>query len=419
MKRVFTTIVVICMMMTASIAWSIRDIIYVDCHNTGGPWDGTPEHPYQYIQDGIDAAVDGDGVWVAWGTYTGAGNRDIDFKGKAIEVRGFDEPIIDCENNGRGFYFHSGETETSVVDGFTIQNGWAYGDGGGIWCSSSPTIADNTITGNLAEGSGGGIWCSSSATISGNTITGNEAYNNGGIWCSSSATISDNTITGNSAYDGGGGIYCDYFSSPTITNNTISGNSTESDGGGIYCHPSHSSQTITNNTITENEADFRGGGIFCYRSSPTIINNTITGNSGEKGGGIYCEHESSPIVLNTIFWEDSPDEIYVDDSSYIDITYSDIQGGWPGEGNIDADPLFVDAGNGNYHLSDDSPCIGAGIMTPDVPDRDIDKNPRPNPADSDPDIGAYENPLGEPEPIDPPTVTGVTPSSRGRSGCLL
>ena len=73
------------------------------------------------------------------------------------------------------------------------------------------------------------------------------------------------------------------------------------------------------------------------------------------------------------------------------VTHSDVQGDWPGEGNIDADPLFVDPDNGDYHLRDDSPCISAGIMTPDVPDTDIEGNPRPNPPGSNPDIGAYEH----------------------------
>jgi len=154
---------------------------------------------------------------------------------------------------------------------------------------------------------------------------------------------------------------------------------------------------IINNIISGNLANI-GGGIACdFRyGSPTIINNTISGNSANIGGGIACEDDSFPTVLNTILWADSPDEIYVDASSEINITYSDIQGGLPGDGNINVDPLFVDVVGGDYHLNDYSPCIGAGIMTPDVPNTDIEGNPRPNPPGSNPDIGAYENPLGEP-----------------------
>jgi len=97
-------------------------------------------------------------------------------------------------------------------------------------------------------------------------------------------------------------------------------------------------------------------------------------------------------------WRNIPDELYVDDTSVVDITYSDIQGGWPGEGNIDAEPLFVDPDSGDYHLTDYSPCIGAGIMTTDVPTEDFEGDPRPNPTESNPDMGADENPLAEPIP---------------------
>lgn len=139
-------------------------------------------------------------------------------------------------------------------------------------------------------------------------------------------------------------------------------------------------------------SDF-GGGICCYNSSPMIQDNTIAGNSAEGGGGIYCM-DSSPMVLNTILWANSPDEVDHFGFTSITISYSDILGGWPGEGNIDGTPSFVDPDKGDYRLSEGSCCIGAGRMTPDVPEKDKDGNPRPNPQDSNPDIGAYESPLG-------------------------
>jgi hypothetical protein len=110
------------------------------------------------IQAGIDAASDGDIVLVADGTYKGLGNKDLDFKGKAITVQsenGAQKCTIDCENEGRGFYFHTGEGTESVVSGFTIRNGKLYGYGGGIYCSSSsPKIMNSTISSNNATGWG-------------------------------------------------------------------------------------------------------------------------------------------------------------------------------------------------------------------------------------------------------------------------
>lgn len=124
---------------------------------------------YPTIQAGINAASDGDTVLVADGTYTGTGNKDLDFGGRAIVVKsenGAGSCIIDCENDGRGFYFHSDEDSTSVLSGFKIINGYAAGScypfayGGGIFCEdSSPTITHCVLMNNLADSLGGGICC--------------------------------------------------------------------------------------------------------------------------------------------------------------------------------------------------------------------------------------------------------------------
>ncbi len=112
---------------------------------------------YATIQAAIDAAVEGDTVLVDDGVYTGEGNKEIDFRGKAITVRSKNGPencVIDCENSGRGFWFHSSETRDSVLRGFTIQNGRVEDDNGGaIYCDgASPTIVGNIITDNSATG---------------------------------------------------------------------------------------------------------------------------------------------------------------------------------------------------------------------------------------------------------------------------
>ena len=121
-------------------------------------------------------------------------------------------------------------------------------------------------------------------------------------------------------------------------------------------------------------------------SAPSIVNSTIARNLAQYGGGIYCDDSSSLTVLNAILYFNSAlvdgDEIYLSDGS-ITVTYSDIAGGWEGDGNIDENPLFV--GFRDYHLQPGSPCIDAG--TPDgAPPDDIEGNPR----DEFPDMGAYE-----------------------------
>jgi hypothetical protein len=120
---------------------------------------------YANIQAAINASVNGDTVMVAPGTYTGSGNRNLDFNGKKITVRSANGPAdcnIDCQGLGRGFSFDSYEDANSVVKGFTIRNGTANnadGYGGAIELSfSSPTIADCVFLNNTAS-IGGGIEC--------------------------------------------------------------------------------------------------------------------------------------------------------------------------------------------------------------------------------------------------------------------
>jgi hypothetical protein len=129
---------------------------------------------YSTIQAAINAAVDGDTVLVSDGTYT----EKIDFNGKAITVQsvnGAASTTIDGGDIFRVVSFLSGELATSVLNGFTITNGYSlYGDGGGIYCySSSPTITNCTIIGNSAH-DGGGIYCYSSSP----TITNCDIRNN-------------------------------------------------------------------------------------------------------------------------------------------------------------------------------------------------------------------------------------------------
>ena len=464
------------------------EIIYVDDDatgaNDGSSWaDLQSDIQYPSIQAAIEAAVDGDTIILAPGTFRGDGNRDIDFKGKAITIRSTDpkDPnivaatIIDCNGteleNHRGFYFHSGEDENSIVEGLTITNGFN-GTGGGILCiESSPIIRNNIITGNKIEydadggagigcwggasplivgntisdnhcepgGGGGGIRCygASSPTITDNIIAGNSASQGGGICCYGSPTISNCTFRGNTATGIGGGILID--GSPILTNCTFSGNSADS-GGAIYNY--QCSPILTNCRFIANSAQYSGGAIFNTRgSSPTLRNCIFTGNTaGINGGAIYnhgytginepavvnctfadnsalhgnalaCdsylqEYPSDLQVANCILW-DGGDEVWNNDGSTITITYSDVQNAWPGEGNIDADPCFVEPGywdpngtpedanddfwlEGDYHLKsqagrwdpnsqgwvlDDvtSPCIDAG--NPGCP---VGDEPAPN-----------------------------------------
>lgn len=265
---------------------------------------------YGTIQAAIDACVAGDVVIVADGTYAGAGNKDLDFGGRAITVRSAsDDPntcIIDCEGSGRGFYFHTNETAAAVVQGLTIRHGNVTSSspggyyGGGVYCNgSNPTLTNCTITGNRANPGGGVSLVNASPSIMNNTIAGNSAEYGGGlsVESSSSPTITHNTITGNSASSLGGGLNL-AFSSPTVANNTIAGNTAHT-AGGLYLL--YSSPMIVNNTISSNNASVAGGGLSLSSSSPTIVNNMVTGNRASGfGAGLYLKDSSPTIANNTI-----------------------------------------------------------------------------------------------------------------------
>jgi len=369
------------------------------------------------IQDAINAAQDMDIIIVRDGTYP----ENIDFLGKAVVVTSENGPVfttIDGNSTGSVVTFSSGEGPGSVLEGFTLTNGiGTVGTtpndyyGGGIFCeNSSPSIRGNLISENVVigyyGGRGGGIFCSaSSPSITGNTISANRISGGvspglgGGICCydGSSPMIEENVISRNMATDGwafggGGGIYCDTSCSPEIRGNIIADNTTNGDGGGIYLYESGAS--LRNNMIAANTGYQQGGGICCNDSLPVLVNNTIVGNeSFYLGGGVaIVDRSSSTVIVNTILWDNTAPggpEISIDSKSSVTINHSDVKGGqasiqveaggtldW-GEGMIDADPLFVNAAEKDFHLTFDSPCRSTGDRNaPGLPDEDFEGDPR-------------------------------------------
>jgi hypothetical protein len=274
----------------------------------------------------------------------------------------------------------SGTDESSVLDAFTITGGNARTHrndwGGGMYneygCSR---ITNCKFISNSAEEDGGGM------------------YNN------SKPTLINCTFIENTAGTSGGGIV-NNGGFPSLKDCTFYRNSAGLAGGGMM--NSQSGPILSNCTFIGNLAE-KGAGISNSNSDPILANCTFVANSAARGNAVDCSssdrRNSSRIDLsNCILW-DGGDEIRNADDSRVSISYSDVQGGRPGKGNIDVDPLFADPNNGDYHLKsqagrwgstseswvkDDvtSPCIDAGDMGSPIGDEPFPNGGRIN-------MGAY------------------------------
>ena len=318
MQRIYSYILVALLLLSSN-AWA--RIWYIKPDGTGQAIN---------IQAGIDSSGSGDTVLVAPGIYRGDGNRDLDFKGKPIVVLAecrrnkaiTDSTVIDCEGNRhRGFYFHSGETDASILEGFVITNGGSSDFfGGGIACdsTSSPIIRYNRMK-NCNASRGGGIYCSgfSAPIISNNEIYQCNAQEGSAICCSDSSApvISNNEIYANiSGYSGA--IVC-VSSSPVIINNSIHDNDSswygDSKGRTSSFRPlaTMSGKKIYRNwrresgdRTTDNFLvwDRNSGGIICSSCpSVTITGNRIYKNWGHDSGAISID-SSSALITNNEIW---------------------------------------------------------------------------------------------------------------------
>jgi predicted outer membrane repeat protein len=291
-------------------------------------------------------------------------------------------------NNG----VHGGASSPALTH-VTFHGNSAGSRGGGMYNSaddgvSSPTLTHVTFSGNSAETDGGAIYsegCLSgvgSPTLMNVTFDGNSAgwrggamVNNGQDGGASSPTLTNVTFSGNSAEDDGGAMVNDGgdggVSSPTLTNVTFSGNSAEADGGamvndGMGESAGTCSPTLTNIILSSNNATGHGDHMYNHRAAPAIGYSLV--EDGWDGSGVY--NDASTVTDNG--------------------------------GNIDADPQFVNAEDGDLHLQSISPAIDAGDNSalPSSVTTDLDGNPRfvdiPTVSDTGSgtppivDMGAYE-----------------------------
>jgi hypothetical protein len=340
---------------------------------------------------------------------TGSGGGIGAFEGSTPTIDG---NVIDANSAAMGGGVYCGVSGSSPwIFASRIE---ANGGGGIVAESCKPTIIGNTIAGNsgggicvcgsgnmpsnimynlIAGNTGSGIVFTQTSMrapdyIIGNFITDNAGDDGGGICCTGPLFwIELNTISGNRATNGGG-IYLQGGTGQTpylvLSANTITGNSATESGGGVCIESG--GPALNGNLVAGNSAVVAGGGIACTGEvSPALLSDTLTHNRAPEGPGIACmgASPSTLTIADSVLW-DGLFEIANPDGSAFTITYSDIQGGWPGEGNIDADPGFIDAEDGDFHLSPGSPCIDVGDNSaPDLAYRDTDGDPRVCNGDND------------------------------------
>jgi len=250
---------------------------------------------YPSIQDAITAAEPGDEILVEAGTYS----ESIDFLGKTISVTsvsGSSNTIIDGGGSGVVVSFITGETQKSLLDGFTIQFGSGLLGGGVYINTASPTIKNCLIKSNQATLQGGAMY-----VIAGNieleniVFEGNVAVSSGGaIYLrESSATITGGSMLSNSAAHGGAMYIKDSTGFVSMTGVTFRQNSVAGNGGGIY---DLNSEVIATDCIFELNSANNGGAWFSYNGGDATITNGVFNDNSALGLGGAANVRSNSTV---------------------------------------------------------------------------------------------------------------------------
>lgn len=403
---------------------------------------------FKIIQDAVNICIDGDTIIVKEGEY----NEELYINDKIFILASefildgdsihIGNTKIDGKNTFRPVYIENVIDTGLVINGLTIQNGYADTDGGGVYIKfSRPGFKNCIIKNNTSKQKGGGILNSGGFSVFDNCrITYNHAGSGGGFYNSgSNIKIINSSVSYNSSYSSG--AINNYYSDTYIVNSDIVSNSATYTGaitnafdseliliGCIVTENNSVSSTIEfdrynkpglvmNNLIANNNITGNSCVIYIRDSSPIFINNTITKNNAPSGSTaiyIYSQNSpySSPEFYNNIIWNnitaDSTQIAIYDDDTVPDFYNNLIQYGKEnfkflynatpenniGDyiNNIDLDPLFLDEWNGDYFLTENSSCIDAGtVLIPDsilFPDFDLANNARIY--GSTIDIGTYE-----------------------------
>lgn len=421
-----------------------RPIYYVDARATGANDGASWTNAFVHLQDALAAATHGCEIRVAMGVYRpdqgvncDPGNLTSAFHLKSgVVLKGgyagagganphdrnvvtyetilsgdlaandivpiYPYYMVDGANRSDNSYHvvvAAGVDSTAVLDGFTITGGHAFGSqmpdmlscGGGIYNDgSSPIIRHCLITGNAVGHYGAGIYSRSYCTLA----------------------LTDCVIADNWSQWWGGGLFNE-GSDIRMERCLISGNGTRYQGAGIHNRTNGDlilSNCIISGNLVADPAWGRGGALYCFLATAWLNHCTLTGNTAALGMSLACDSHGQPDksavhLSNCILW-DSAGAIWNNDESALEIVYSDVQSGWPGAGNIDMDPCFIDLGrwesgrpedpcddtwvDGNYRLAWESSCVDVGDPCEVPATGGTDFAGRPRRSGPRVDMGAHE-----------------------------
>ncbi|MBI1826846.1 MAG: right-handed parallel beta-helix repeat-containing protein [Planctomycetes bacterium] len=397
--------------------------IYIDDDAPGDPGPGNPmvsdpledgsaQHPYDSIQKAVNRSFPGDSVLLQDGTFTGNGNHDVDYGGRDITIRcanGLGHCTVDLQNlSYNAFIFQTHETRSARLEGIWIINpsiqpippGYYSPPAPIITNGTGPTIESCEIDFNASQAPIYNTPYSSGPNAVYLTEGSTPRFHNCRVVASktafvctggSVADIDDCFLDGAQVILDGGAANLDHCilshanaqsglrgalelynsSNVTLTNTAV----TQSAGNGISMMDPTGTGIFAGTVNARNLliADCAVSGILEKLGPVTLVNSALVNNLG----GIVQQGTVTAVIVNSILRGRGGAQISSPSQQLVQVSYSDVQGGWPGTGNIDVDAMFVDAANGDYHLQQGSPCIDAGDSNSSgLPSTDFDSGPR-------------------------------------------